>query len=213
MPYEEDPRLSFGRTPEGGAEAPRTDHRTLRLGAPRPSRDEATRATMIDPDAWPTDVGAAPTPAAAWHGTTVTADQATAVRPRSRRALRGWLLPAVVLFAVLAYLGWRQLGGTLKVTGVTARSTAAQVGCHTTVHIVGTLRTTGGAGTVTYRWRRSDGTVSEVVHQHVPKGDRQTAVTLLWTLEGPGSYTATATLDVLTPQQLSASSTFRYRCR
>ncbi|CAG7613450.1 hypothetical protein [Actinacidiphila bryophytorum] len=217
MPYEQDPRLAFGRTPEvrdKPQEQPLgADHRTLRLGAPRPPCEEATRATMMDPDAWPTDVGAAPTPATAWHGTTVTGDQVAAVRPRHRRALRGWLLPAVVLTAVLAYLGWQRLGGTVELTGVAARSTAAQVGCHTTVRIVGTLRTTGGAGTVTYRWRRSDGTVSDVVRQHVPKGDHQTDVVLLWTLEGRGTYTATATLDVLTPQQRSASSTFGYRCR
>ncbi|MFG1807705.1 hypothetical protein [Streptomyces sp. NPDC049040] len=237
MPYDEDPRLAFGRT-RGGRDEPEerawfppqpsgtggTDGTTMRLGAPRPSPEEVTRATMLDPDAWPTDVGAArqhpaPAPAtgwptaAAWHGTTATGERAVAVRPRRRRALRGWLLPVVVLTAVLAYLGWQRLGGTVKVAGVGVRSTATQVGCHTTARIVGTLRTTGGAGTVGYRWRRSDGTVSDVVRQHVAKGNRQTDVVLLWALDGPGSYTATATLEVLTPQQWSVSATFRYRCR
>jgi hypothetical protein len=236
MPYDEDPRLSFGRRP-GGADGQQeqawlpepsstgeTDAHTVRLGGPAPYPEEVTRATMLDPDAWPTDVGPGPQypapasaagsrTASAWHGTTGTGEQVAPVRRRRRRALRGWLLPVLVLLAVLAYLGWQRLAGPVKVTGVGVRSTAAQVGCHTTARIVGTLRTSGGAGTVGYRWRRSDGTVSDVVRQHVAKGDRQTDVVLLWTLDGAGSYTATATLEVLTPQQRSASATFHYRCR
>ncbi|WP_329172363.1 hypothetical protein [Streptomyces sp. NBC_01477] len=58
----------------------------------------------------------------------------------------------------------------------------------------------------------SDGTVSDELRQHVAKGARSTAVTLLWSFDGPGSLTATATLDVLGPQQRSAATTFSYRC-
>jgi hypothetical protein len=38
-------------------------------------------------------------------------------------------------------------------------------------------------------------------------------VVLLWSFDGPGTLNATATLEVLAPQQRSAAVTFAYRCR
>ncbi|MYS20089.1 MULTISPECIES: hypothetical protein [unclassified Streptomyces] len=161
-----------------------------------------------------TSAGTAHT-AAVWHGTVRPGEPVLSPgggKGRGRRALRGWLLPVVVLLAVLAFLAWQRFPASVRVDGVAVRDSAAVQGCHSTAEVIGTLRTSGGAGTVRYRWRRSDGTVSDELKQHVAKGHRSTDVTLLWTFDGPGSLTATATLEVLGPQQRSASATFPYRC-
>jgi hypothetical protein len=118
-----------------------------------------------------------------------------------------------VLAAVLACLGWsRLLPADTDVVGVSIGALSPRVGCHTTVRVVGTVHTTGGGGTIGYRWRRSDGTTSDVVHKVVGAGDRRTDVVLLWTLEGPGSLTAHVTLDVVAPRRRSAQASFRYEC-
>jgi hypothetical protein len=152
--------------------------------------------------------------AAVWHGTLRPGEPVspTGTGKRRRRALRGWLLPALVLLAVLAYLAWQRFPASVKVDGASVRNATATQGCHSTARVVGTLRTSGGAGTVRYRWRRSDGTVSDELTQHIAKGSHHTDVVLLWTFDGPGTLTATATLDVLGPQHLSASGNFIYHC-
>ncbi|AUG82003.1 hypothetical protein CFP65_7422 [Kitasatospora sp. MMS16-BH015] len=152
--------------------------------------------------------------AAVWHGTVRPGGEAGAVeaaRPRRRRA--GWLLPVLVLLVVLGYLFWRGSAQPLAVTGVSV-STAdpAGPGCDGTATVTGTLRTEGRAGTVSYRWRRSDGTVSGQLAQPVPEGSHQTDVVLRWTFEGKGTMTATATLEVLSPGSRTAATSFTYTC-
>ncbi|MEW2518471.1 hypothetical protein [Actinacidiphila alni] len=150
--------------------------------------------------------------AAVWHGT-VPHGTAPPGPVRRRRALGGWALPVLVLLGALAFLLWQRWPGpSVRVDAVSVRSGAAVQGCHSTAKVTGTLRTGGGAGTVRYRWRRSDGTVSDELTQHVGKGRRSTEVTLLWSFDGRGSFAATATLEVLGPQRRSASGTFTYRC-
>lgn len=161
-----------------------------------------------------TSAGTAQT-AAVWHGTVRPGDPGAVPAGkgrRRRRALRGWLLPLVVLLGVLVYVAWQHFPSPVKVDGVAVRNDTAIQGCHSTAKVIGTLRTSGGAGTVRYRWRRSDGTASDELKQHVARGHRATDVVLLWSFDGPGSLTATATLDVLGPQHRSASVTFPYRC-
>ncbi|MEU6854322.1 hypothetical protein ABZ901_30875 [Actinacidiphila alni] len=160
--------------------------------------------------------------AAVWHGTvppgtvppgTVPHGTAPPGPVRRRGALGGWALPLVVLLGALAFLLWQRWPGpSVRVDAVSVRSGAAVQGCHSTAKVTGTLRTGGGAGTVRYRWRRSDGTVSDELTQHVGKGRRSTEVTLLWSFDGRGSFAATVTLEVLGPQRRSASGTFTYRC-
>lgn len=221
---------------------------------------EPTRATVLDPDSWSSEVPPAVPPpgmflprrpdpdatyavpipaqpsgglrrfgpgvpgpdasagtahtAAVWHGTLRPGDPVAPAAPakRRRRALRGWLLALVVLLGVLAYLLWQRLPGSVTVEGVTVRNATAVQGCHSTAKVTGTLRTSGGPGTVHYRWRRSDGTVSDELTQHIAKGHRTTDVVLLWTFDGPGTLRATATLDILSPQSRTAAATFTYRC-
>ncbi|MFC4036712.1 hypothetical protein ACFO3J_35535 [Streptomyces polygonati] len=228
MPNHDDPRLRFSGRSDDPAPP---DEATFRLGAAGaapapPSGGPPTQAPptqgpptgglrrfgpgVPDPDP---SAGTAQT-AAVWHGTVRPGEPVlpAGAGKRRRRVLRGWLLPLVVLLAVLAFLAWQRFPASVRVDGVSVRAGGAVQGCHSTARIIGTLRTSGGAGTVRYRWRRSDGTVSDELRQRVAKGHRSTDVPLLWSFDGPGSLTATATLEVLGPQQRSASTTFRYRC-
>jgi hypothetical protein len=65
---------------------------------------------------------------------------------------------------------------------------------------------------VSYRWKRSDGTVSGMLRQHVTRGAHRTDVVLRWTFDGHGTLRATATLEVLSPDPTAASATFTYAC-
>lgn len=285
MSNDHDPRRHFGGRPEQPDEP--ADEATFRLGdparGPGAGAGEPTRATVLDPDSWSSEVpyavpqqappyepayeppyapaldktvrqppeygatgatgptgptttattagglrrfgpgvpgpdtsaGTAHT-AAVWHGTVRPGDPVIAPvgsGSRRRRALRSWLLPVLVLLAVVAYLVWQRMPHAVEVNGVAVANATAVQGCHSTAKVVGILRTSGGAGTVRYRWHRSDGTVSDELTQHVSKGHRSTDVVLLWTFDGPGSLTATATLEVLAPQHKSGSTTFAYRCK
>lgn len=143
--------------------------------------------------------------AAIWHGTG---------RPRRkrRRALIGWLLPFAVLVAVLAILLWQRTESPLTVTGASVHAAQTTLHCGATATVIGVLQTNGEAGTIAYQWKRSDGTVSDVLDQQVAKGSRQVTVSLLWTFNGVGSLHATATLDILKPTAATATTTFEYTC-
>jgi hypothetical protein len=178
-------------------------------------------ATLLDDEAWPTPastgefrrfgpgvpVSTATVPlgaAAAWH--------AQPAEPERRRRGTFWLIPLLVLLLVLGYLAWQWWTPGLTVTGVAVQTDPAGPACNGTQTVTGTLDTKGGAGPVTYRWRRSDGTVSDKITQQIPKGNHQTQVTLRWTFEGKGMMFATATLEVLSPDQHTAAASFNYSC-
>ncbi|MFD9130293.1 hypothetical protein [Kitasatospora sp. NPDC059571] len=206
-------------------------------GAPQPAGFES--ATFLDPEVWPTvptpppaagppvaaaaapgatpaeglqrfGPGVPPQAAAVWHGAAAVPEEP--VRPRRRR--RWLLIPVVLLVAVLAWLAWERYGRPVSVTGVTVRTDSAQgPACDGTAVVTGTLATDGGAGTVRYRWRRSDGTDSGILSQQVPSGRSSTEVVLRWTFQGKGTMQATATLEVLAPGSGTASVSFPYTCR
>ena len=145
--------------------------------------------------------------AAVWRGTD---------RPdgkRRRRALIGWLVPFLVLLIVLAILLWRHTGSPLAVTGASVRANQTALSCGGTATVIGTVQTNGEGGTISDQWKRSDGTVSDVLEQQVAKGAHQVDVSLLWTFNGAGSLRATATLDVLSPTTVTAATTFDYTCK
>ncbi|WP_441248536.1 hypothetical protein [Kitasatospora sp. McL0602] len=150
--------------------------------------------------------------AAVWHGTVRPGESVAAEAPRPRRRRLGWLLPLLVLLAVLGYLAWQSSAQALSVTAVSVRTDSAGPACNGTATVIGTLRTEGRAGTVSYRWRRSDGTVSADLAQPVPNGSHQTDVVLRWTFEGKGAMAATATLEVFSPDSRTASASFTYSC-
>jgi hypothetical protein len=148
--------------------------------------------------------GIDPATAAAWHGI-------PPGKPR-RALLNGWLLPLAVLVGVIALLLWQHLGGRLAVSGVAASAGTPSIGCDSTETVTATLRTNGDAGTIVYRWVRSDGTVSGAIRQPVSNGTKQTDVVLRWAFSGHGSMHALATIDVESPGAASAVAAFAYNC-
>jgi hypothetical protein len=153
--------------------------------------------------------------ASIWHGTVHPGEQSGNVarrRPRRGRLLGGWLLPAVVLIAVLAYVAWQRYPTALTVTGATVRTDPGGAACHETAVITGTVKTNGREGNVRYRWKRSDGTTSSVLLTHLFGGERQTDVVMLWTFDGHGTMRATTTLEVVSPDPTTVSVTFTYAC-
>lgn len=202
--------------------------------------DEATSATLLDDAVWgmpapgsdvhPTAT-ATSTPTAAtstvpasgglgnltavWHGPVPEPSGAPyTAGPRHRRGLvRGWLAVAGAALAAVLLLVRQQAGEPLSVTGATARPSSSSIGCDTAVEVLGTIRSNGEGGTVSYRWRRSDGAVSGPVQQRIAPGARLTDVTLRWTFHGPGSMNATAVLEVLSPNPARAEAAFTYTCR
>ncbi|MFD0568346.1 hypothetical protein ACFQ0T_02470 [Kitasatospora gansuensis] len=190
-------------------------------------------ATFLDPDAWPAPAGAdrtlaeapptAPQPlqqpdglrrfgpgvppqaAAVWHG--------TAEPPRKRRWRRWLLLPLLLaLLAALGYWAWQQYGRPMVVDSVAVSTEPAPLGCEGTQVIRATLATDGGGGDLRYRWRRSDGTDSGELTQHIARGHRSTELVLRWSFHGQGSMDATATLELLAPEAHTAGVSFTYAC-
>ncbi|MFD7916359.1 hypothetical protein ACFV30_37595 [Streptomyces sp. NPDC059752] len=195
--------------------------------------DEATSATLMDHAVWgmpsSEDVHStapAPTPnvppsgglgnlTEVWHGTVPGPSGApyTAGARRRRGALLRRLVVAGAALAAVLLLVRQQYGDPLSVTGVTVRPSSSAAGCNTVVTVLATIRSNGEGGTVSYRWRRSDGAVTSPVQQRIVPGARLTEVALRWTFRGPGSMKATAVLEVLSPNPARAEATFTYTCQ
>ncbi|WP_063795074.1 hypothetical protein, partial [Kitasatospora sp. MBT66] len=151
--------------------------------------------------------GVPPLAAAVWHGAAVPG----AEPPRRRRVWR-WLLPLVLLLAVLALLFWRFSTPALAVTGVGVTTDPAGPGCDSVAVIKAEVETNGGSGTLRYRWLRSDGTTSGEINQDIGSGAHRTELVLRWSFEGRGSLAATATLEILAPGSRTAAVSFPYHC-
>ncbi|MGW4894960.1 hypothetical protein ACWEQL_22225, partial [Kitasatospora sp. NPDC004240] len=146
-----------------------------------------------------------------WHGTAAAADRKR--RERRRRAMR-WLVPAAVLIALLAFLTRCRSEPPLEVTGVTVTADPADgPPCGGTAVLKAAVTTNGHAGTVRYRWLRSDGTTSAELSQPVHSGEHRTELVLRWTFDGPGTMRATATVEILAPGRHGAAASFTYTCR
>ncbi|MER6082328.1 hypothetical protein [Streptomyces sp. NPDC001833] len=216
----EDPRLRFARTdpavrpgdPDLAATLPPADPAaTLHL----PPSEAAEGETRFGPGV-PGATGSADDRATGiWTGTLTPdrAAEASTRRPRPwwRRELRFLLVVVAVVVAVL--VGLRSCTGSGPLHVLDASVSAPEVGrCAKTVVVTGVLKTDGHPGTVDYRWKRSDGTSSEVLHQKVGKNVERSEVVLRWSFDGRGTMKATATLEVLSPDRLTASASFTYDC-
>lgn len=180
--------------------------------------DEATSATLLDDAAWGMPSvekdGGRGDLTALWHGTVPEppgAPHTAGARP-GRGVRRGGLVLAGAGLAAVLLLVRQQGGDPLSVTGVTVRPSSSAIGCDGVVTVSATIRTNGAGGTVSYRWRRSDGTVTSPVQQPIAPRTRLTEVTLLWAFHGPGSMKATAVLEVLSPESARAEGSFTYTC-
>jgi hypothetical protein len=136
-------------------------------------------------------------------------------RPPKRRrwrAVASTLVTAAILGAVGVIL-WQRAHDQLKVTAV-AVAPAQLPGnrCNVTVNVVGTIKTNGRGGTVSYRWVRGGGLKSPVSAVAAATGHGTVQVILRWTFGGSGTYHAAAQLRVLTPDFSSAQTAFTYSC-
>ncbi|MFJ4777759.1 hypothetical protein [Streptomyces sp. NPDC088762] len=139
----------------------------------------------------------------------------TAPPAPQRRGAGGWrryTLAAVVLLAVLAYLGWQRFGPGVEVREVAVTTDPQGPACDAAADVVAVVRTDGRPGTLRYRWLRNDGTRSEELTERVPRGQREARLHLLWTFQGAGTYPAKAELELLSPARRTAAVEFTYRC-
>ncbi|THA58303.1 hypothetical protein [Streptomyces sp. A1136] len=141
----------------------------------------------------------------------VTVPPAAAVRGRGQ--WRRYTLAAVVLAAVLAYLGWQRFGPALAVRDVAVTTDPKGPGCDGAADVVAVVTTNGRPGTLTYHWERSDGTRSEQLTERVPRGRKEARLHLLWTFQGVGTYVARAELRLDSPAARAEAVAFTYDCR
>jgi hypothetical protein len=127
------------------------------------------------------------------------------------RKLRRHALPALVVAAVLAFLAWQRFGH-LAATGVTVTARPTVLRCYNTADVVGLVTTNGRPGTLSYRWLRSDGTSSGVLHEVMVRGQTHARLHLRWTYQGRGHRTAQAELRILAPAARAATAHFTYEC-
>ncbi|MFC9842409.1 hypothetical protein ACFWFF_11455 [Streptomyces sp. NPDC060223] len=112
----------------------------------------------------------------------------------------------------MAYFLWQHLSAPLSVTQVHVHTDRVRVGCEQTALVTALVRSEGGAGTIRYRWLRSDGNVSGVLRQSVADGEEQTVLPLRWTFHGHGTYDAVAVVEILSPTVYTSSVALTYRC-
>ncbi|MBO4257588.1 hypothetical protein [Streptomyces griseorubiginosus] len=128
------------------------------------------------------------------------------------RKLRRHALPVLVVAAVLALLAWQRFGQSLEATGVTVTARPTVLRCDNTADVVGLVTTNGRPGTLSYRWVRSDGTSSGVLHEVMVRGEKHARLHLRWTYQGRGHRTAQAELRILAPAARAATARFTYDC-
>ncbi|MGW3361146.1 hypothetical protein ACWDFL_38190 [Streptomyces bungoensis] len=150
--------------------------------------------------------------AAVAHRTHRTFPAVAAPAAAPRRRLRRHALPALVVLLVLAFLAWQRLGPPVAVRTVAVAAEPAALGCGGTADIVGLVTTNGRPGTLSYRWIRSDGTASGVLHEVVVRGQRQARLHLRWTFQGEGRRTARADLRILSPAHRPVAAHVTYAC-
>jgi hypothetical protein len=153
---------------------------------------------------------------ALWRGEVGAAEPGADPALTWRRRTQRWILPLTVLIlviAVLIYYPWgRGSGNPLGVEGASVQVSERSVGCGGTERLTAVIQTNGGAGTISYRWLRSDGTSSEQLSQPVTSGERQVSVALDWSFDGHGTIDANATISILSPQAEKATASFQYHC-
>lgn len=161
--------------------------------------------------------GGPPTYTGVWHGTL--AGQADAAQGpdgggrRGRPAWRRYAPAAVILAAVLAFLAWQRFGPGVAVQDVSVRAPAEGPGCDGTADVVAVVATDGRAGTIAYRWERSDGTSSGQLYETVTRGQREATLHLRWTFTGRGEFPARAEVRIDSPGRHTAAAEFVYVCR
>jgi hypothetical protein len=179
---------------------------TPRVPAPGPTAADVVRYGPGVPAA-PAADRAELTAERAWRGS---APAGRSRRPRWLRLLLGWPLTVILLAACGVVLYLRFHHAPFHVTGVTV-SQGTQAGCGTDV--TGRIATNGAAGTVTYQWLVAPDTQPpRPLDQSVVSGQHDVAVTLDIDGAGNGSASQAVTLQVLSPDPATASTTVIISC-
>ncbi|MGW1616703.1 hypothetical protein ACWCQZ_46355 [Streptomyces sp. NPDC002285] len=145
-----------------------------------------------------------------WRGTIDEPVSKLSRKHRPRLRLR--TLALAVLIAVLSFLLWQRLWTNLEVQSVTVKA-PSNLGCNGTVDVTAIVRTNGGAGKLTYKWIRSDGTTSGELNEKLQRGQSEVRLHLLWTFQGTGKYPAWASLQLTSPTRERKTAELTYFCR
>ena len=152
------------------------------------------RAGLTAEDIWRTGLVRAPAPRR---------------RPRLRQAL-GSAVTVLLLAAAAVILFLRFHHAPFAVTSAVITQ-QTRSGC--TVDVTGKIATSGGAGTVSYQWVfRPDSRAPQPLTQSVIAGQKAVFVTVAVEGSGQGSATQSVTLQVLGPDQKSATTAVVIRC-
>ena len=152
------------------------------------------RAGLTAEDIWRTGLVRAPAPRR---------------RPRLRQAL-GSAVTVLLLAAAAVILFLRFHHAPFAVTSAVITQ-QTRSGC--TVDVTGKIATSGGAGTVSYQWVfRPDARAPQPLTQSVIAGQKAVFVTVAVEGSGQGSATQSVTLQVLGPDQKSATTAVVIRC-
>ncbi|BCJ62718.1 hypothetical protein [Micromonospora endophytica] len=137
--------------------------------------------------------------------------------PRRRPAWRRFVsvlstLLTLVLVAAVGLWIWQRLS-PLEITEVrVAVPSPAGARCDVTVDVVATVRTNGRAGTIEYQWLRSGSTPGTLLDERIGWGQRSAELTLRWSFSGVGTTTETATVNIVAPAPMQASTEVIYSC-
>jgi hypothetical protein len=146
-----------------------------------------------------------------------TVDRAGRQVKASRRRRRRTILSSAVFAVIMAgaLFAWFRLGTgpDLAVKSVNVVAPKKTQGCGSAVQITATVVTNGGAGEISYEWRKN--LDKEVVKGTLRTKADQTSYTvpLRWTLQGKSSVKATATLRITSPGPVvTDKASFTYKC-
>ena len=155
--------------------------------------------------------------------------------PRARAAIteidgeehqRPWLVPLLaalglaaiagavvgVLFAAGVLGGGGSNNGPLQVgNDVQLSVSRAQGGCDTDFQFVAT-GSLSGAGTLTYRWERSDGQRSDDIPVTITSNEGSFKFTIAWRVLGKQQFSGTMTFRVVSPTDRVAHQSITYSC-
>lgn len=139
-------------------------------------------------------------------------------RPGAPRARRWRTIFATAVFAAImagAVLAWYTLSSApeLAVKSLDVVAPKKTQGCNSKVLVTGTIVTNGGAGEITFEWRKN--TDKEIVKGTLRTTSDKTSysVPLRWSLQGKSNVKATATLRILTPGPVRTDkASFTYKC-
>jgi hypothetical protein len=126
------------------------------------------------------------------------------------------IMSAIITLVLVAWVGYQIIQQLipLRLSGVTvALAEPLEDKCDVQAKVVGTIRTNGAAGTISYRWITSDGKTTAILNEQVNLGTSQVQVPLLWTFSGRSTIRAKATLHILTPAESQTATEFTYSCK